>query len=278
MKVSAHYPKYYLNFYPGGLTNHNERTIATFLWDFKFKTNILECTFPSALNIFNLKSSKKFVKRGNFVEKDTMSSIYMIRCFFLFILSTPIHVHGWDISLEVTQPASNGIGGEVFAIQPVIGIFNRAQTQKYIDIEGRVVASLSHANYKDEKLGIARSDGCDTETYGQEISFDVIGGDVNFSGLCINRSGTGYKITYTLFDEFNIVLSDAVQSNLSIEVGEPFTLGVVQHPTGCQGGETWKLNPIVAIQDRGHNTVKSVNDGNVSEHQIIWQRRFKHKT
>jgi hypothetical protein len=217
-------------------------------------------------NAVSLSDILKFFHTSRALQKDdAMNVIQTVRSVILFFVSISSHVYAaWDISLKITQQASNGIGSEVFAIQPIIEIFDKAGINKHVNIEGRVVASLSHADYKDEKLGIAGLDECDVETYRQEISVDVVEGDVNFSGLCINRSGDDYKITYTLFDEFDIILGDVIQSNLSVEVGEPFAMGIVQHPIDCQGGVMWSVNPIVAIQDRGRNTVKNVNDGNVS--------------
>jgi hypothetical protein len=193
-----------------------------------------------------------------------MIDAWVIKAVILSFIAFSSHVCAWDISLKITQPASNGIGGEVFAIQPIVEIFDKAGIKKYDNIEGRIVASLYHSDFTDEKIGIVAYDECDVEAYGEEVSVDVTGGDASFSGLCINRSGEKYSIRYTLFDEFNILLGHAIQTNLAVEVGEPYTIGVVQLPVSCQGGVMWTVNPIVAVQDRGRNTVDSVNNGTVS--------------
>jgi len=189
--------------------------------------------------------------------------------FILFLLFAIKNVHAWDISLQIDQEASNGVGGELIATQPVVSIFNKQQTKKHVDLVGRVVATLSHRSFTSEMLGIITLDKCEVDGHEEGISVELVGGDANFSELCVNRADTDFSIKYTLFDEFNITLGETTQSGLSIEVGEPFTIGVVQVPEIVEGGITWNVSPIVAVQDRGRNTVKSVNNGTVSSLSIF---------
>jgi hypothetical protein len=175
-------------------------------------------------------------------------------------------VSAWDISLHIDQEASNGIGGEVLESQPVISIFNKSGTKKYSGIVGRVVASLvSSSSHHQEILGFASAEGCTTIGFEDGVSVDLNDSEVHFSGLCINRAGLGYSIRYLFFDEFDILLGDGLQSNISIEVGQPYKIGVVQAPERVQGGVAWELNPIVSVQDKGQNIVTGIGEGNVSD-------------
>jgi len=186
-----------------------------------------------------------------------------IALFVVIFLTTAC---AWDVSLRIDQEASNGIGGEEFGSQPVISIFNKSGIKKYNGIVGRVVVSLaSTSKNHQELLGIASPDGCDTSGLETGVSVDLNDGEVHFSGLCINRAGLGYSIQYTFFDEFDILLGDVVQSDISIEVGQPFKIGVVKAPTSVPGGVTWETNPIVAVQDKGQNTLTSISEGRVSD-------------
>ena len=200
---------------------------------------------------------------------------FIITLFLILLTCQVVSIYAWDISLKIAQSASNGKGGEVFAIQPIVEVFDKAGVMKRVNILGRVVASLvHHSNYNsnsnsnlnfnldDEKLGIL-TDTCDVDASGGKVSVDLDGGNANFSGLCVNQIGKDYEIRYTLFDEFDIILGTVSQSNLSVEIGEPYSMGIVQYPVDCRGGVTWSVSPIIAIQDRGRNTVIDFNTGTV---------------
>ena len=192
--------------------------------------------------------------------------MHLMKSIDLFIAIFITTASAWDVSLRIGQEASNGIGGEDFGSQPIISIFNKSGTKKYDGMVGRVLASLSSTSKNhQELLGIASQEGCDTSGLETGVSVDLNNGEVHFSGLCINRAGLEYSIQYTLFDEFDILLGDVVQSDISIEVGQPFTIGVVHAPTSVRGGVTWETNPIVAVQDKGQNTLTNISEGSVSD-------------
>lgn len=187
----------------------------------------------------------------------------------------------WDISLVVTQHASGALGGEAFSIQPNISVFDLKGVTKHTNLIGRIVATLEYSRTTvpaaimknhipdNELLGIESSPsnnnggGC-TVNEDEEISFPVVDGDVTFVGLCVNTAFDKYFIKYTLKDEFNITLGFVTGPQLVVEVGNPYQIGVIQCPRVVFGGSRWDLKPVVAIQDRGRNTVETVNEGNVS--------------
>lgn len=184
----------------------------------------------------------------------------------------------WDVSLVVTQHASGAFGGESFSIQPKISVFDLKGVTKHTNLIGRIVATLEYSTTAsttisshipdNELLGmeysIANDGGGCTVNENEEISFPVINGDVAFVGLCVNTAFDKYFIRYTLKDEYNITLGFVIGPQLVVEVGNPYQIGVIHCPTVVFGGSRWDVEPVVAIQDRGRNTVETVNEGNVS--------------
>ena len=96
------------------------------------------------------------------------------------------------------------------------------------------------------------------------ITNPLVGGEATFENLCIDKAGDGYKIRYTLKDEYNISLGHVVGDAFNVSVGEAYQLGLIRQPHGVYGGIHWEVMPIVAVQDRGYNTITSVNNGTVS--------------
>ena len=99
---------------------------------------------------------------------------------------------------------------------------------------------------------------------GGTSSIPLVEGKATFQNLCINTAGTAYKIKYTLKDQHNISIGHVVGDAFNVTVGEAYQLGVIRQPAGVYGGILWEVMPIVAVQDRGYNTINSVNNGTVS--------------
>ena len=47
-------------------------------------------------------------------------------------------------------------------------------------------------------------------------------------------------------------------------MGIPYQINLIRHPAKAYGGLPWKVQPIVAVQDKCFNTVDTVNIGIVS--------------
>ncbi len=176
----------------------------------------------------------------------------------------------WDISLDIQQNVAGAIGGEPFEIQPKVAIYDLRGIQKYKNLIGRVVATLEHPSMKDEFLGL--EDNLTGECLVDssfEVEVPLISGDANFTGLCVNSASNGYRVKFTIKDEYNITLGYARGPAFDVEVGDPYQIGVVQSAEVAYGGDVWDLQSVVAVQDRGKNTVPSVNTGNVSFFSIF---------
>lgn len=182
--------------------------------------------------------------------------------FLLLFCGLFVVLNAWDVSIVIDREASESKGGQRFEIQPLLSIWNKKKTRKHENILGRIVATLHHDSFHSEFIGVAEGDECKVEEYRNGVSLDVLSGAVEYADLCVNRAGEDYSIKFSLFDEFDIELGSVIQQGFTVETGEPFQIGVIESPSIVNGHE-WSANPVVAVQDRGRNTVNSINDGNV---------------
>jgi hypothetical protein len=181
----------------------------------------------------------------------------------LFVLILPLFslVDSWDISLVLEREALYAVGGEAFRVQPELSVWNKKKTNHYTNLEGKIVATLRHPTIV-ERLGIISNGICRTDESGVSLMLDR--GTAKFLDLCINRSNERYTIIFELFDEFGIRIGSTEQSNVNVHIGNPYQIGVIRAPKVVIGGKVWPVNPVVAVQDRGQNTIDSINHGNIS--------------
>jgi len=197
-------------------------------------------------------------------------------------------VSSWDVQLIIDRSVAGARGGEAFAVQPIVSAFDRKGVQKHVDMLGTMEAELyyygsSSSAEEYERLpltvfvpghgggggkcttvGKKDGDGDGDGDGADPITNPLVGGEATFENLCIDKAGDGYKIRYTLKDEYNISLGHVVGDAFNVSVGEAYQLGLIRQPHGVYGGIHWEVMPIVAVQDRGYNTITSVNNGTVS--------------
>lgn len=171
----------------------------------------------------------------------------------------------WDVQLNVDRSAAGAFGGEGFLVQPVVSVFDRKGISKHVDMIGKVEAQLYSSPSGNEKLRLfdIAEGKCKSEE-GDIVFAPLVAGESSFVNICINSAGEGYKIMYTLKDEHNISLGNVLGNPFNVTVGEAYQIGVVRQPGGAFGGKKWEVMPMVAVQDRGYNTITSVNTGKVS--------------
>ena len=167
----------------------------------------------------------------------------------------------WDVSLIEQQ-----IPGEAFLVQPIISIFDKKGVDKRINLVGTVEAQLytttpSNQEHEEEQLRVFQSDKC--VSVKNAISTIVMDGEATFHNLCMNKAGSNYQIRYTLRDEFDIILGTHVGNPFSVSVGIRYQIGVVVQPANITVGVPILNDPVVAVQDRGFNTIETVNNGTV---------------
>ena len=185
-----------------------------------------------------------------------------IAAFFLALVTINPVVLGWNIDISIIIQAGGAFGGEPFLTQPIVTVNNR-KGELQSSFEGRVsVQSNASPNGKYEPVW-KNGESVPTEDANTFISETVVGGRAVFSGLGIDVAGDGYQLKFVLYDEYGIIMGAVVGETFSVNVGERYKLGLVVPPEMANGGSVFQSQPVLAIQDRGGNTVIDVNDGTV---------------
>ena len=174
-------------------------------------------------------------------------------------------------------------GGEPFDIQPAVQIYE-AETasdghkvlshgELITDFVGYVSAEL----YFDEKYRhvVLRKQHEEGNASGK-ISVPVQNGTAVFSGLYVNEAtinegdnNNRYRLLFTLEDQHHRKVAFLIGEQFIVEVGEPYQLGIVVQPSSASGGQMFLQQPVVAIQDRGGNTVLSYSKGMVCSFVLL---------
>jgi hypothetical protein len=133
-----------------------------------------------------------------------------------------------------TQPGG-GSAGSALTPQPVV---------KVQDASGNTVTSSTAS----VSLSIGTNPGGGT-LFGT-ASMAAVSGVATFSGLYLDKPGTGYTLTAT-----SGALTAATSSAFTIAVGAPYQLSFSSQPGGGTEGATWAAQPAVLVQDIMGNTV-----------------------
>jgi len=185
--------------------------------------------------------------------------------------------------LGVGVQPGNGTGGEAFGVQPCVAFFDAAgqlvnTTRNSIYNGDSVRARLQQSSVCSSTIFIffsALDINIDNEMFTKlprEARFAVleqegnpgtpeatiVDGWANFTGLKLDNVGDGFVINF---------YSNSFQVDsepISILVGTPWELQIVQGVGTATGGVEFKPQPIVGIVDRGGNTVKNIDEGSVN--------------
>ena len=180
----------------------------------------------------------------------------------LLVFVEPTTVAGWNIALSVTSQAGGAFGGEPFLIQPVV-IVNNKKGELQSSFQGRMtVQAHTSLNGKYEAVW-KEGEVVPTAASDTFISESVVNGQVAFAGLGIDTVGGGYQLNFVLCDEHGLIMGTAIGDEFTVNVGEKFQLGFVIQPEMAYGGSVFGSQPLLAVQDRGGNTVTDVSEGMV---------------
>jgi len=135
-----------------------------------------------------------------------------------------------------TQPG-NGSGGSLLATQPVVSVE---------DSGGNVITTAT-ANIT---LAIATNPG--SGSLSGTIPVAAVSGVATFTDLAIDKVGTGY----TLIATGNGLLA-STSSTFNIAAGSAAKLAFATQPGSGLGGQALGVQPVVAVQDAGGNTLTS---------------------
>jgi protocatechuate 3,4-dioxygenase beta subunit len=139
-----------------------------------------------------------------------------------------------------TQPG-NGTGGNDLSVQPIISI---------LDAGGNIVSSATNSI----SLAIGNNPAGGTLSANTN-PFNAMNGLATFSGVKIDKAGNGYTLVAT-----SAGLASATSSLFNISSGAASKLVFSLQPGNGTGGTNLSIQPAIAIQDAGGNTVTSATN------------------
>ena len=148
---------------------------------------------------------------------------------------------GGASKLGFTQQPSASTGGVAFGTQPAVAVQ---------DLGGNTVTG----DTSNVTLTITTPGGA-TLTCTSANPLAAVAGVATFVGCKIDIAGT-----YTLHAADG-ALTPGTSASLAITVGAASKLGFTQQPTGSTGGVVLGVQPVVAVQDLGGNTVTTNTSG-----------------
>jgi hypothetical protein len=152
-----------------------------------------------------------------------------------------------DRLVFTTQPSTTTTAGVVFVAQPVVAV--RAGTTNTAVNDDVTVVTLSI------KAGTGATGAVLSCTGG--LSKTVVDGVAAFAGCSIDKisptsPANPYKIVASATN-----LTSAESNNVTITAGAATKLGFTAQPTAGVASQAFPIQPVVAIQDAGGNTVTS---------------------
>ena len=142
---------------------------------------------------------------------------------------------GTATKLAYATAPGTGTGGSALSTQPVVTVQ---------DANGNTVTTDTSS----VTLAIATNPASGTLSGTKTVA--AVAGMATFSGLSIDRIGTGYTLAAT-----DGSLTSATSATFNITVGAAAKLAFTAQPSGGTGGTAWAAQPVVTVQDAGGNTV-----------------------
>jgi hypothetical protein len=101
-------------------------------------------------------------------------------------------------------------------------------------------------------LSIGTNPGGGTLSGNKTVS--AVNGVASFSGLSIDKAGTGYRLAAA-----SSGLTNGTSATFNITAGPAVKVGFTRNPSGARGGTAFTTQPLVAVQDLSGNTVTTSN-------------------
>ncbi len=138
-----------------------------------------------------------------------------------------------------TQPSSSNTAGSAFGTQPVVAIEDDSGNVVTTDITTQVT------------LAITSGTGNPAATLSGTKTVTAVNGYANFTGLSIDKSGTGYQLTTTS----SPTLTSADSSPFDVNTGTITKLVFTTQPSSSTAGSAFGTQPVVAIEDDLGNVI-----------------------
>ena len=151
-------------------------------------------------------------------------------------------IAGTANKLAFTTSPSNGTGGIAFGTQPAVTLQ---------DANGNTVTGTA----QNVTLAIQNNAGPGGVLGGTTtVAVNTSTGLATFSGISINKAGTGYTLTAT-GSTVDTTTGIVVSSAFNITAGPATQLAFTTQPGGGTGGTAWSTQPVVKLEDAGGNAV-----------------------
>ena len=158
----------------------------------------------------------------------------------LRVQSQEIEITGAVRTMRVYKAIDGAFGGDVFQVQPVLAVFDEG---------GIIVPSYPHT----VQARITNSSGDELQG---TTSISFAQGIAYFTDLALMTYGDRYiEFTSSVF---------VAQQSFSVSIGPPAKIVVTTQPTDSFADEAFPTSIVVAVQDRGSNTVLDVFDVHAS--------------
>ncbi len=142
---------------------------------------------------------------------------------------------GAAVKVAFTTNPGSSTGGVAFATQPVVTVQ---------DAGGNTVTASTAS------ITVAIGSNPGGGVLAGTATLSAVAGVATFSGLSINKAGTGYTLTAA-----SAGLTGGTSAAFNITVGPATRLAFATQPGGGTGGTAWATQPTVVVTDAGGNTV-----------------------
>jgi trimeric autotransporter adhesin len=151
-------------------------------------------------------------------------------------------VAGAGTKLAFTTQPGGGIAGTAWTLQPVVQVQD-ASSDVVVTDNTTVVT-----------LAIGTNPGAGTLTCTSGLSRTVVNGQATFAGCSIDKVGTNYTLVATASPAY----TSATSTVFNITLGTGVKLGFTSQPGASTINVPFTIQPVVAIQDAGGNTLTTV--------------------
>ena len=156
-------------------------------------------------------------------------------------------------------------GGESFPTQPIVRVGGSSRHHSSMPLHPLTnfsgTLSVELYNHDEEEI---KHEKQIVRLRGESLVSSIQNGTATFTGLYINEAGNGYRLHFVLRDEHNRKVAFLIGRRFTVNVGHAYQLGIIEQPGDAFGGNVFGIQPIVAIQDRGFNSISTWNEGTVS--------------
>ena len=166
--------------------------------------------------------------------------------------------------IQVTQQPSRCIGGEVCLVQPQLAVFKDGQID--LTFNGVVYVNMAASPSGGEPLWLGTCDinnFCGMRISGSLGTVGFANGIAKFQNLMIQTAGSGYTLRFTLKNADGNDIAFTFSSTFEVSPGDVFKMFIIQQVGSATGGAPFSPNPVIALTDRGSNTL-DINYGTVT--------------